>query len=125
MRKAMLAGACALAMIGSSSALAGEAEQPVRQGPSFVVTEGQIAQFKAVLNLTAEQEPYWTRVELVLRDIARRQRSADAADSLDTASLRRLVASAIPLFKRLAAEQKRDAIKLSRSLGITSLAFAF
>jgi len=123
MRKAMLAGACALAMIGSSSALAGEADPSARQEPNFVVTEGQIAQFKAVLNLTAEQEPYWTRVELVLRDIARRQRAE--ADALDTATLRRLVASAIPLFKRLAAEQKREAIKLARSLGITSLAFAF
>ena len=123
MRKAMLAGACALAMIGSSSALAGEAEPAGRQEPSFVVTEGQIAQFKAVLNLTSEQEPYWNRVELVLRDIARRQRAA--ADALDSAALKRLVGSAVPLFKRLDAEQKRDAIRLARSLGISSLAFAF
>ena len=122
MRKAMLAGACALAMIGSSSSLAGEADQSARQEPSFVVTEGQIAQFKAVLNLTSEQEPYWTRIELVLRDIARRQRAG--ADALDAAALKRLVASAIPLFQRLDAGQKRDAIRLARSLGITSLAFA-
>jgi len=118
----MLAGACALAMIGSS-ALASEGDQSAHQEPSFVMTEGRIAQFKATLNITSEQEPYWTRVELVLRDIARRQRTE--ADALDTATLRRLVASAIPLFKRLAAEQKREAIKLARSLGITSLAFAF
>ena len=122
MRKTMLAGACALAMIGSS-AFATEGEQSGRQEPSFVVTEGQIAQFKAVLNITSEQEPYWTRVELVLRDIARRQRAA--ADALDTAALKRLVESAIPLFKRLDPEQKRDAIRLARSLGISSLAFAF
>ena len=124
MRKAMLAGACALAMIGSSSALAGEGEPVAHQEPSFVVTEGRIAQFKAVLKITSEQEPYWTRVELVLRDIARRQRAA-AADAVDNAALQRLVASAMPLFKRLDAEQKRDAIKLARSLGISSLAFAF
>src|SRR5262245_5476846 len=123
MRKAMLAGACALAMIGSS-ALAGEGDQSGLQEPGFVVTEGQIAQFKAVLNITSEQEPYWTRVEFVLRDIARRQRTA-AADAVDTAALKRLIASAVPLFKRLDPEQKRDAIKLARSLGISSLAFAF
>ena len=123
MRKAMLAGACALAVIGSSSAFAGEGEQSGRQEPSFVITEGRIAHFKAVLNLTSEQEPHWTRVELVLRDIARRQNAA--VDALDAAALNRLVGSAIPLFKRLDAEQKRDAIKLARSLGISSLAFAF
>ena len=48
-----------------------------------------------------------------------------AADAVDDAALQRLVASAMPLFKRLDAEQKRDAIKLARSLGISSLAFAF
>jgi len=123
MRKTMLAGACALAMIGSS-ALAGEGDQSGYQEPSFVMTEGRIAQFKATLNITSEQEPYWTRVELVLRDIARRQR-ATAADAVDTGTLQRLVASAVPLFKRLDTDQKREAIRLARSLGISSLAFAF
>jgi len=118
----MLAGACALAMIGSS-AFAGEGDQSGLE-PGFVITEGQIAQFKAVLNITSEQEPYWTRVEFVLRDIARCQRVA-AADAVDTAALKRLIASAMPLFKRLDPEQKREAIRLARSLGISSLAFAF
>jgi hypothetical protein len=113
MRKLMLAGAV-LATMGWSGALAGEA---------LVVTDGHIAQFKAVLNLTAEQERYWSPVEATLRDIARRQRAAVA--TLDYGSLRRLIASAMPLFRRLDSEQKRDAIALARSLGISSLASAF
>jgi hypothetical protein len=113
MRKLMLAGAV-LATMGWSGAFAGEA---------LVVTDGHIAQFKAVLNLTAEQERYWSPVEATLRDIARRQRAAVA--TLDYGSLRRLIASAMPLFRRLDSEQKRDAIALARSLGISSLASAF
>jgi len=113
MRKLMLAGAL-LATMGWSGAFAGEA---------LVVTDGHIAQFKAVLNLTAQQERYWSPVEATLRDIARRQ-GATAA-TLDYGSVRRLIASAMPLFRRLDSEQKRDAIALARSLGISSLASAF
>jgi len=113
MRKLMLAGAL-LATMGWSSAFAGEA---------LVVTDGHIAQFKAVLNLTAQQERYWSPVEATLRDIARRQRATAA--TLDYGSVRRLIASAMPLFRRLDSEQKRDAIALARSLGISSLASAF
>jgi hypothetical protein len=114
MRKLMLAGVVAFAMTGWSGAFAGEA---------FVVTDGHIAQFKAVLNLTAAQERYWSPVEATLRDIARRQNAAVA--TLDYGSVRRIIASAMPLFRRLDSEQKRDAIALARSLGISSLASAF
>jgi hypothetical protein len=114
MRKTMLAGVLALAMMGSSSCFAGD---------GMVVTPSHVAQFKAVLNLTPAQEPYWQRVEAVLRDIARRQDAA--AVTLDANALRRLVSSAMPLFRRLDAEQKRDAMRLARSLGISSLASAF
>jgi hypothetical protein len=110
MRKTMLAGALALAMMGSSCFA----------GDGIVVSQSHIAQFKSVLNLTPEQEPYWHRVEAVLRDIARRQEAA--AVTLDAHALRRLVSSAMPLFRRLDPEQKRDAMRLARSLGISSLA---
>ena len=113
MRKLMLAGAL-LATMGWSGAFAGEA---------LVVTDGHIAQFKAVLNLTPQQERYWSPVEARLRDIARRQHATAA--TLDYGSLRRLIASAMPLFRRLDSEQKREATALARSLGISSLASAF
>ena len=114
MRKTVLAGALALALMGSSSCFAGDA---------LVVTSSHIAQFKTVLNLTPEQEPYWRRVEAALHDLARRQ-DAEAV-TLDGHALRRLVSSAMPLFRRLDTEQKREAMRLARSLGISSLASAF
>lgn len=113
MRKLMRAGAVALAMLGSTVAFAGE---------PLVVGEGQIAQFKAVLNLTAEQQRHWAPIEATLRDIARRQNAGAA--TLDIMSLKRLISAAMPLFRRLDPDQKRDAMALARSLGISSLASA-
>ena len=115
MRRLVLAGAFALAMLGSTVAWAGE--------HGLVVTEGHIAQFKATLNLTADQERYWAPIAATLRDIARRQNAQSA--TLDGGSLKRLVVSAMPLFRRLDTEQKRDAMALARSLGVSSLASAF
>jgi hypothetical protein len=114
MLKLMLGGALVLAAMGVTTA---------RAGDGLVVTDGQIAQFKATLKLTADQERYWVPVEATWRDIARR-RSAAAA-TLDDASLKRLLASAMPLYHRLDAEQKRDLKALARSLGIFSLATVF
>lgn len=114
MRKLIFAGAFMLATMCSPATFAGE---------PLVVTDGHIAQFRAVLNLTAAQERYWSPIEATLRDIARRQNAAAA--TLDYSSLRRLIASAMPLFRRLDSEQKREAIALARSLGISSLASAF
>ena len=62
-------------------------------------------------------------VEATLRDIARRRNVA--ATTLDDKSLKRLLASAMPLLRRLDPEQKRDLMALARSLGIFSLAIAF
>ena len=112
MRKLMLAGAVALAMVGSTAAFA----------DPLVVGNAQLAQFKAVLNLTADQERYWAAIEATVHDIARRQNASVA--TLDLMSLKRLVACAMPLFRRLDAEQKREAMALARSLGISSLASA-
>jgi hypothetical protein len=126
MRKLMIAGAIALATMGSTVAFAGEAASQggarASQG-SLVVTDDRLAQFKAALNLTAEQQRYWSPIEATLRDIARRQNAVAA--TLDGSSIRRLVSAAMPLFRRLDAEQKRDAMALARALGISSLASAF
>ena len=121
MGKAMLAGACMLAMVGSS-VLAGDGASESGQA-TFVVTEGLIAQVKAVLKLTPEQDRYWSPIEATLRDIARAQHATAA--TLDGASRKRLVSSAMPLFRRLDPEQKRDAMRLARALGVASLAAAF
>jgi len=124
MRKLMLAGAVALAALGSSGSFAADvANQGEHAASGFVVTDGQLAHFKAVLKLTADQERYWAAIEATVRDIARRQNAAAA--TLDVTSLRRLVSAAMPLFRRLDVEQKREAMALARALGIASLASAF
>jgi aminopeptidase N len=123
MRKLMLAGAVALVALGSPAVLAADATDGGQTASGFVVTDGQIAQFKTVLKLSADQERYWVPIEATLHDIARRQNTAAA--TLDVTSLRRLISAAMPLFRRLDAEQKRDAMALARALGISSLASAF
>src|SRR5262245_43709852 len=56
MRKTILAGAFALTLMGSPLSAGELGSDATRSAPAvFVVTEGQMAQFKAVLNLTPEQ----------------------------------------------------------------------
>jgi hypothetical protein len=68
MWKAMLTGVFALAAIQSSSAVAGN---------ELVVTDGRIAEFKAMLKLSTDQERYWVPIEAILRDIARRPNAGE------------------------------------------------
>jgi hypothetical protein len=48
-----------------------------------------------------------------------------AGATLDDKSMTRLLALAMPLFRRLDPEQKRDLVALAHSLGLFRLAFAF
>ena len=123
MWRAMLACALALAMVGSFVPAASAESEGGARHAGFVVTEDEIAHFKAVLNLKPEQERYWAPIEATLRAIARGQNGTGA--TLNAGALRRLISSAMPLFRRLDAEQKREAMALARSLGIASIASAF
>jgi hypothetical protein len=114
MWKIMLASVLALAVMRSIPAVAGN---------ELMVTDERIVEFKATLKLSGDQERYWAPVEATLRDIAQRRNAAAA--TLDDKSLKRLLASAMPLLQRLNPEQKRDLMALARSLGIFSLAIAF
>jgi hypothetical protein len=111
MRKVILAAVLALAAIQSVPAVAGN---------ELMVTDGGIAQVKATLKLSAEQERYWLPIEATLRDMARRPNAP-----VDGKSLNRLLALALPLFRRLDPDQKRELVAIARSLGIVSLAVAF
>jgi hypothetical protein len=113
MRKVILAGVLSLATMQSVPAVAGS---------ELVVMDRRIAEFKAMLKLSADQERYWVPVEAMLREMSRRPAAAAA---LDGASVNQLLASALPLFQRLDPEQKRQLIAIARSLGILSLAVAF
>jgi hypothetical protein len=141
-----LAGAVALAM-GMISLISGASAQElasVERGRSessgVVVKESHIARLKSVLNLTAEQRPYWAPVEAALRDLARNQSREEAsADSglmhrwsgraagiaSDAMRIRRLAAAARPLIGVLDDGQKRDAMQLARNLGFDRLVAAF
>src|SRR5947209_17771638 len=117
MLKAALAGAFALAVMGSSFALAQtdgsvqRANTTSEAGP--VVTNAHIARLKSVLKLNAAQQQYWPPVEAALRDLAR-QRAALRADA---AEVRRVLVVALPLLHSLSDDQKRQALAMARSMG--------
>src|SRR4029453_17487620 len=85
MWKGALVGAIALAtgMISLASAqdLASYERGRAESSIGIVVKESHIARLKSVLNLTAEQRPYWAPVEAALRDLARSQREEASADA--------------------------------------------
>ena len=93
-------------------------------------TDINIAQVKGLLKLTAAQQPLWTRVEDVLRVIAREQAPDESTGLLHRASRRvvsilfdetavqRLKNAAAPLLASLDEEQKLTVRKLAQRLGI-------
>lgn len=146
MWKTALAGALALATMGSSFALAESgADRGMMQSQTVRVSApeengvfgSQIAYFKSALRLTSEQERHWPRVEAVLRDIVQHHQYADAANSrgvvqrisdrasaimLSASAVKRLVSAARPLVKSLDDDQKRIALALAREIGFGSVA---
>ncbi|MGE3146060.1 MAG: hypothetical protein AB7K35_10770 [Pseudorhodoplanes sp.] len=141
MRKRMFAGAVALAMLGSTVALAqDEAPRGSQPSVSFSEVSAKLAQAKAALRLTAEQERHWPRVEAILRDIVRKQSAAEegstgnavyrlgarAADAVvSAAAIRRLISAAQPLIRSLDEGQKREAITMARAMGLGHVAASF
>jgi hypothetical protein len=113
MRKVILAAVFALTAMQSVPAVAGN---------ELMATDRGIARFKAMLKLSADQERYWAPIEATLHDMARRP---DVAAAIDGKSRERLLAVAMPLFRRLDPEQKRALIAIAHSLGILSLTIAF
>jgi zinc resistance-associated protein len=132
MLKMMRAGALALVMMGLSGYVA-QASDTARPASGLVINDSQIAQFKAMLNLTPAQERYWTPVEATLRELARRQAQQNGSGfiarltsvTLDAAGMRRLASAALPLIKSLDEDQKRQAMQVARAMGFASVASAF
>jgi hypothetical protein len=91
------------------------------------LTLPQIARIKANLNLTPEQERHWAPVEAELREIARRMaadkaagKNPKAAINADTAQ--RLYWAAGPLIMSLRPDQKAEARRLARAMGLEQVA---
>ena len=138
MWKAALAGAL-LATIGSSLARA-DSQFPVTQvSASSSMAESRIAQFKAALRLSPEQERHWPRVAAALRQIVQSYNSDESNSGglmrrigtsasnvvLSADALRHLVSAAQPLMKTLDSEQKQHALVLARHMGFGGVAAHF
>jgi hypothetical protein len=125
--KAALAGAIALATIGSSFA---QERMATRFRPAghadFVLTDGQIHRMKAVLRLTRLQEQYWAPIEAALREMAHKSAAGEGrAAAVDQAKVQRLASVAYPLLMSLDESQKRDAMAFARAMGLGDLVAAF
>jgi len=93
----------------------------------------QIAQMKAALKLTRDQEPYWPPVEALLRDIARQQAKLRPAAAqpgangkpvkmiIHDADMQRLTSVAFPLLMALREDQRRDALRLAQAMGFETV----
>jgi hypothetical protein len=138
MRTARIACVIALTILGSSFASAQEIQTKSGFRPTahsgLKLTDAGIARIKAMLKLTRIQEQYWPAVEAALRDIARHQEPAPAADegqgnnnnvSVAPDRLQRLASSAMPLILTLDEQQKHHARTFARSVGLEKVAAAF
>ena len=142
-KNVLLAGTLVLASVSFSPAFADSLATEFEKGAhllersGLVISETQIARFKAALKLTPTQEQLWAPIEAELRRITRtgqrsesdgiiqRIRSRFRTIVLDVAALRRLGDVARPLLMSLDDEQKQKALQISRTMGMSSLASVF
>jgi hypothetical protein len=130
MWKAALAGAFALAMVGSFSGF-GVTSASAQE---VVVTEAQIGRLHSALRLTSAQEPRWYAVAARLRSLGRQQqqfqlasvdssfvgRAQRAAGYMLTATaMQRLRAAAEPLIAVLTDEQKSAGRSVLQEMGVS------
>jgi hypothetical protein len=135
MWKAALAGAVALATVGSFSVSQHGFGVSSAVAQEVVVTEGQIAQLRSVLRLTPAQEHLWHAVAATLRSLAHHQQqyqvaSADAGYveraharvagyAVTAVAIQRLRSVAQPLIGALSDEQKEAGRGVLASMGVS------
>jgi hypothetical protein len=129
MWKAALAGAVALATIGSFSFAPNGVGITPAAAQDVVISEAQIAQLKSALRLTAAQEHHWRPVEARLRALGRQQDKAEggmvervrasvSGYALSAVALARLKSAAQPLIRALDDEQKQAGLSALQSMGV-------
>jgi hypothetical protein len=135
MLKAALAGALALATVGSLSISSQGIEIEKAAAQDVIITEGHIARLKTVLRLTPAQERHWRPVEASLRALMHSRGQHEAADdrfaqrvraritsyALDAVALQRLASAAQPLIDSLDEDQKQNGLMVIQSMGIASM----
>ena len=135
MWKAALAGAVALATIGSFSFSQGGFGIPPAAAQEVVVTEGQIARLHAALHLTAAQERHWYPVAATLRRLGHQQqqyrvasndsgfvaqaKSRVAGYAVTAMTMQRLRTLAQPLISQLSEEQKQAGRNALSAMGVS------
>ena len=134
MIKAALAGAVALATVGSLTVSQGGIGIAPAAAQEIVVSHAQIARLKSALRLTADQEHLWRPVEASLRAMARLQdqyrvasvdgfvastKSRLSGYTLNAANMYRLKSAAQPLIGRLNDEQKHAGMQVLQSMGVS------
>ena len=130
MRKAVFAGAVALAMVGPLLVSEHGLGVAPASAQEVVLTEGHIYRLKAALHLRAEQLSHWAPVEAALRAALRNSSRNDGGDGLvqkvrtrvkgyvvQAAALQGAVAAAGPLIASLDEGQKSAGMSVIRSLG--------
>jgi len=137
MKKAVLAGVFALAMVGSLFVSEHGVGATPAAAQEVVITEGHIARLRSALRLTSEQMQHWHPVEAALRAAIRNgsrgdETSNDGANegfvqrvktrvrgyAVQASALHGVAAAAGPLIASLDENQKRAGKSVIRSLGV-------
>jgi len=131
MKKAVFAGAVALAMMGPlfvSERGIGPASASAQE---VVVTEGKIARLRGALRLTGEQLQHWRPVESALRAAIREQREGQGlvqkvrervgSYAGSAVALQRAFSAAGPLIASLDERQRESGRNALRSMGGASM----
>jgi hypothetical protein len=131
MRKAVFAGAVALAMMGPLFVSEKGIGPSLASAQEVVVTEGKIARLRGALRLTGEQLQHWRPVETALRAAIREQREGqglvqkvrDRVGSYagSAMALQRALSAAGPLIASLDQHQRESGRNALRSMGGASV----
>jgi hypothetical protein len=127
MKKAVFAGAIALAMMGPLLVSEHGFGPAPAAAQDVVVTEGKIARLRSALRLTGEQLQHWRPVEAALRAAIREQREGEGwvrkvrdrvGDYAGSAmALQRAMSAAGPLIASLDERQRESGRSALRSMG--------
>lgn len=131
MKKAVFAGAVALAMMGPLFVSEHGFGPASASAQEVIVTEGKIARLRSALRLTGEQIQHWRPVEAALRAAIREQRAEggwvhkvreQVSNYAGSAmALQRAMSAAGPLIASLDERQKESGRNALRSMGGASM----
>jgi len=135
MRKAVFAGATALAMMGPLLVSEHGIGPSTASAQEVTITEGHIYRLKRALRLSSEQMSLWHPVEAALRAAIRESRTESNNNegwvqkvrtrvkgyASNAVNLQRAMSAAGPLIASLDETQKRNGQNAIRSMGVASM----